>query len=59
MSAMLSCPDSPQLLQNHGKLTFNASAPVKAVSANFSDVRSALCVLQNRPFVQFAFPHIL
>lgn len=55
MSAMLSSPDNPQLLQNDGKLTFKSPAPAKAVYANKTVVKAANRSSQNLPFVQLTF----
>ena len=49
---MLSCPDSPQLLQSYGKLTFKAPALVKALYANIVAVHCFELRCQNRSFVQ-------
>jgi hypothetical protein len=42
MSGLLSYLESPQLLQNHGKLTFKAPATIKAVYANFADIQQLI-----------------
>ena len=54
MTALLSCPDSPQLLQNPGKRTFKPRAPVQAVYANNAAIRNAERTNRNLTFIQHA-----